>query len=69
MTLVQRRGVKGTLRLGFGQNVPPGAQVMQRNAMIAQGFDRLWEDVVIEDHRRMRAGGAGVTDGVDEGQL
>src|SRR5690606_31086640 len=61
--------VERTLRPGLGQHVPPGAQVMQRNAVIGQPLRGFREDAIVENHRRVGATRPRLADCIDKGQF
>ena len=57
------------LRARLGQNVVPGAQMMQRHPVFGQPRHGFGKDAVVEDHGGMAAGRAGLADRVDEAQF
>ena len=65
----QRRHIETVLRAGLCQHVPPGAQVMQRDAVIGQALRGFGKNVIVKDYRSMRATGPGFADRIDKRQF
>ena len=62
----QRFLVKGALGSGFGQNIPPRAQVVELHTMFGQAFFGALEDSIVKDHRSMAASCPGFADCIDK---
>ena len=60
---------KGFLRFGFGQNVPPSAEMVQCDAVITERFFGLWENVLVENDCRVVAGRTSFANRIDEAEL
>jgi hypothetical protein len=69
LDLAQDRGREALLGTGHGQDVAPGAEMVQSDAELLERRSGVREHVVIEDDERVLAGLAGVAKSPHEADL